>query len=57
MCKVIEDLKSLAELVITKEHKELDVMFSKEDKLEYVNAVRTLQEHSCYLVKELTGIQ
>ena len=55
MCKLVNDLKVLAELVITKEHKELDVIFTKSDKIDFVNSVRTLQEHSNYLVKELTA--
>jgi len=54
MCKLIEELKELAEQVITKEHTELDFMFTKEDRIDFVNSVRTLQEHSCYLVKEMT---
>ena len=54
MCKLIEDLKELAEEVISKEHAELDVIFTSEDKVDFVNSVRTLQEHSCHLVRELT---
>ena len=56
MCEVVKELKLLAELVITKEHKELDVMFTEQDKIDFVNSVRTLQEHSGYLVKELIAI-
>lgn len=56
MCEVVNDLKVLAETVITKEHEVLSQMFTEEDKINFVNSVRTLQEHSNYLIKEMTEI-
>jgi len=53
MCELVKELKLLADAVIKKEHKELDKEFSLEDKVNFVNSVRTLQEHSNYLIKEL----
>ena len=53
MCKLVNDLKVLAGKVIKKEHKELDREFTLEDKIDFVNAVKTLQTHSEYLVKDL----
>lgn len=55
MCKLVKDLKALADDVIKKDHKELDAMFTKEDNIEFVNAVRTLQEHSNHIIKELVA--
>jgi len=55
MCKLVRDLKELAELVIRKEHEELDIIFTSEDKINFVNSVRTLQEHSNHIVKELVA--
>ena len=54
MCKLVNDLKELAKQVISKEHRELDMIFTSQDKIDFVNATRTLSEHSHYLVKELT---
>jgi len=53
MCELVKELKMLAETVIKKEHFELDKEFTLEDKIDFVNSVRTLNEHSNYLVKEL----
>jgi len=51
MCELVRELKELANVIITKEHEELDAIFTREDKIEYVNAVSTLQAHSEYLLK------
>ena len=56
MCKLVKELKELANKVIKMEHKELDNKMSKEDMIEFTNAVSTLQVHSCHIVKELTGL-
>jgi len=54
MCKLVNDLKELAKQVISKEHRELDVIFTSQDKMDFVNSVKTLSEHSHHLVRELT---
>jgi len=53
MCELVKELKLLADTVIKKEHEELSREFTLEDKMDFVNAIRTLSEHSDYLVKEL----
>jgi len=55
MCKLIEELKELAEQVITKEHTELDFMFTKQDRIDFVNSTRTLQEHAQHIVKGMAA--
>jgi len=55
MCELVKELKLLADAVVKKEHHTLDREFSLEDKIDFVNAVQTLQTHSEYLVKELVA--
>jgi len=55
MCKLIEELKELTEQVITKEHTELDYMFTKEDRIDFVNSIVTLQEHAQHIIKDMAA--
>jgi len=55
MCELVRELKLLADAVVKKEHFELDKEFTLEDKIDFVNSVKTLQTHSEYLVKELVA--
>lgn len=51
MCELVKELKELADKVIKLNHEELDKIFTYEDDVEFVNSVRTLQEHSNHIVK------
>ena len=54
MCIITQELKQIAELLIKQEHKAIDKTMTDAEKIAFVNASATIQQHSNFIQQTLS---
>lgn len=49
MCEMTKTLKNIAEQLVKKDHREISAVMNEQDKIDFVNAIATLNEHAHFI--------